>query len=176
MKTGLPGSRIVNGFERTLREIRDTSPRKEMAGIVPSSWLQWEWGLGTQKGASPRSPKISMLAAHDARTTNPCRAHQRQLIWKLVNRSRQLRRSRGCSEPAAPKTESSSEPYNPPGGQETREILAKVRHRSPSGTGAASCLRARPTDSLRVLPASEFVGCSRTDIKSGMQAYLSRLV
>ena len=72
-----------------------------MAGIVPGCWIEWAWGLGTQKGASPRSSEIGMLAAHDARTTHPYQAHQKLLIRKLVNRSCLLLRARCCSGPAA---------------------------------------------------------------------------
>ena len=42
------------------------------------------------------------------------------------------------------------------GGIETRD-LAKARQRSLSGPGAVACLRARPVDPARIIPASEFV-------------------
>ena len=41
------------------------------------------------------------------------------------------------------------------------KTLAKARDRSLQGAGATGCLRARPTDSPRVIPATEFVGIGR---------------
>ena len=50
-------------------------------------------------------------------------------------------------------------------GAETN-ALAKARYyRSLQGARAASCLRARPTDSLRVIPAAEFAGMGRRFIR-----------
>ena len=46
------------------------------------------------------------------------------------------------------------------GGIETRD-LAKARQRSLSGPGAVACLRARPVDPARIVPASEFVSKGR---------------
>ena len=46
------------------------------------------------------------------------------------------------------------------GGIETRDI-AKARQRSLSGSGAVACLRARPMDPPRIIPASEFVFIGR---------------
>ena len=43
---------------------------------------------------------------------------------------------------------------------ETR-AFAKARYRSLQVAGATACLRVRPTDSLRVIPATEFVGIGR---------------
>ena len=54
-------------------------------------------------GAPPRSPEISMLAAHDPRTTHPYQAYQKLLIRKLVNRSCPVLRARCCSGPTAPR-------------------------------------------------------------------------
>ena len=39
--------------------------------------------------------------------------------------------------------------------------LAKARHSSLQGAGATACLRVRPIDSLRVIPAAELVGFGR---------------
>ena len=46
VRRGLPASRIIAQLGGSLREIRDIwgVTKKEMAGIVPESWL--EWGLG----------------------------------------------------------------------------------------------------------------------------------
>ena len=39
--------------------------------------------------------------------------------------------------------------------------MAKARHRSLQGSGAIACLWAWPTDSLRVIPTTKFVGFGR---------------
>ena len=51
-------------------------------------------------------------------------------------------------------------PDDPLGGRETK-TLAKARYRSLQGAGATACFRARPTDSLRVIPATDFVSIGR---------------
>ena len=97
-----------------------------------------------------------MLAAHDAVTTNSTKAQQK--LCKLVNQGRHaahtalLDQLREMSRPQGPR--------DPLGRCETK-ALAKARYRSLQGAGATACLRARPTDSLRVIPAAEFVGMGR---------------
>ena len=51
-------------------------------------------------------------------------------------------------------------PDDPLGGGETK-AFARARYRSLQGARATTCLRARPTDSLHVLPAAKFVGIGR---------------
>ena len=53
-------------------------------------------------------------------------------------------------------------PGDPMGGAEIKtKAFAKARYRSLQGAAATACLRARPSDSLRVIPAAEFVGMGR---------------
>ncbi|CAN0469103.1 unnamed protein product, partial [Laminaria digitata] len=59
-----------------------------------------------------------------------------------------------------PETARPPGPGDPLGGTEYK-AFAKTRYRSLQGAGATACLRARPTDSLRVIPAAEFVGMGR---------------
>ena len=53
---------------------------------------------------------------------------------------------------------------DPLGGNETK-AFTKARYRSLQGAGAAACLRASPTYSRRVIPATEFVGLARRFIR-----------
>ena len=59
-----------------------------------------------------------------------------------------------------PETARAPRPGDPLGGTQTK-AFAKARYKSLQGAGATACLRARPTDSLRVIPAAEFVGMGR---------------
>lgn len=91
-------------------------------------------------------PEIDMLAALDAGTTDS-RKSQR-LLNKLVSRDRYTACAHSFSGPAA-------KDAAPPGtrqptrrGMEAR-TSAKERYQSLQGDGGTTCLRARPTDSLR---------------------------
>ena len=99
-----------------------------------------------------------MLAAHNSVTTNSRKAQHK--LGKLVNQGRHAAHTASLdqlSETARPPG-----PDDPLGGTETK-TLAKARYRSLQGAGATACLRARPTDSLRVIPVgSEFSECRRT--------------
>ena len=59
-----------------------------------------------------------------------------------------------------PKTARPPRSDDPFGGREAK-AFAKARYRSLQGVGATSCLRARPTHSLSVIPAAEFVDIGR---------------
>ena len=156
MRTGLPESSIIAQFGRSLREIRDTwgVTKKAMPGIIPESWL--EWGLRVEAEQAPSPPEADMLAAHDAGTNNSRKAQQK--LGKLVNQGRHA--AQKVSIGKLPETVRPPGPDHPLGGSETR-AFAKARHRSLQGAGATAGLRARPTDSPRVIPASQFVGIGR---------------
>ena len=99
-----------------------------------------------------------MLAAHDAVTTNSRKAHLLQELRKLVNAGRHAAQT-ALSE-RLPETARPPGPDDPLGGGETK-AFAKARCRSLPEAGATACIRARPTDSLRVVTAAEFVGMAR---------------
>ena len=125
-----------------------------MAGIVRESWLKW--GLGAEGDLAPRPPEADMLAAHNAVATNSRKAQQK--LGKLVNQGRHAAHTVSLEE--LPETARSPGPGYPMGGTETK-AFAKARYRSLQGAGTTACLRARPTDSLRVIPEAEFVGIAR---------------
>ena len=98
-----------------------------------------------------------MMAAHDAVTTSSRNAQQK--LGKLVTQGSHA--SHGALLEQLPETARPPGPDAPLGGGETKVFAAKARYRSLPGAGATACLRARPTDSLRVIPAAEFVGIGR---------------
>ena len=91
-----------------------------------------------------------MLAAHNAITTNSRKVQQK--LGKLVNRYRHAAHAASLEE--FQQTVYPPSPGDPMGGTETK-ALARARYRSLQGAGAAACLQARPTDSLRVIPAED---------------------
>ena len=97
-----------------------------------------------------------MLAAHDAVTTNPRKAQHK--LGKLVIQGRHAAHTALLEQ--LPETARPPGPDGALGGGETK-AFAKARYRILHGAGAIACLRARPTDSLRVKPAAEFVGMGR---------------
>ena len=94
-----------------------------------------------------------MLGAHDVVTTNSRKAQQK--LGKIVNQGRNAAHTASLEE--LPEIARPPGPGDPMGGTETK-AFAKARYRSLQGAGATACLRTRPTDSLRVIPAAEFVG------------------
>ena len=97
-----------------------------------------------------------MLAAHDAVNTNSRKAQQK--FGKLVNQGRHA--AHAASLDPLPDTARPPGPGDTLRGWETK-ASAKARFRSLQGAGATACLRARPTDSLRVITAATFVGMGR---------------
>ena len=97
-----------------------------------------------------------MLGAHDAVTTNFRKAQQK--LGKLVDQGRHATHTAPLDQP--PDAVRPPGPGDPLRGCETK-AFAKARYRSLQGAGATACFRARPTDSLRVIPAAEFVGMGR---------------
>ena len=81
-----------------------------------------------------------------------------QKLGKLVNQGRHAAHTAMLDQ--LPETSRPQGPGDPLGRCETK-ALAKARYRSLKGAGATACLRARPTDSLQVIPAAEFVGMGR---------------
>ena len=153
VRTGLPETSIIAQLGGSLREIRDTwrVSKEAMAGIIPESWL--EWGRGEEGDQAARTPEADMLAAHDAVTTNSRKAQQK--LGKLVNQGRHAAHTTSLDQ--LPDTARPPGPGDPLRGCETK-AFAKARCRSLRWAGATACIRARPTDSLRVKPAAEFVG------------------
>ena len=79
-------------------------------------------------------------------------------MGKLINQRRHVAHAASLGE--LPETARPPGPGYPMGGTETK-ALANARYRSLQGEGATASLRERPTDSLRVIPAEEFVGMGR---------------
>ena len=117
------------------------------------SWLD---GGCVEVDQVPRPPETNMLAAHGAVTTNSRKAQQK--LGKLVNQGRHVAHKPPLDQ--LPEMARPLGPDDPLGGSETR-AFAKAGYRSRQEAGATACLRARPTDSLRVIPASEFVRIGR---------------
>ena len=139
-----------------MQEIRDIRVVKNetVAGIVPESWF--EWGIGTEEDLASRSPEAVMLTAHDAVTANSRKSQPK--LGKQVNQGRHDVHTVSLEQ--LPEMARPPGPSDQLGGSETK-AFAKARNRSLQGAGAIACLWARPTDSLRVIPAAEFVGMER---------------
>lgn len=105
---------------------------------------------------TPRYPEADMLAAHYAVTTNSRKDQQK--LDKVVSQGRHAALTASLKE--LTETASPLGPGDPLGGSGTK-AFAKARYRSLQGTGTTACLWARPTYSLRVIPATEFVGAGR---------------
>ena len=131
-----------------------------MAEIVAESWL--EWGLGAEGGVASTAPEANTLAAHDAVPTNSRKAQQK--VGKSVDKGRHAAHT--ALPEQLPETARPPGPDDPLGGGETK-AFAKARSRSLQRAGSTACLRARPTDSLRVISAAEFVGIGRRFIGIG---------
>ena len=125
-----------------------------MANIVPESSRGGAFRAGEQGASGQSIPNI--LPAHDAESTSPNKAQHR--LGKLVNRVRYDRYVASLEQ--LPETSPPLGTGDPHGEKETRGF-AKARQRSQSGPGATAFLRARPVDSSRVIPASEFVSAGR---------------
>ena len=79
-------------------------------------------------------------------------------MGKLVNQGRNAAHKASLGQ--LPETTRPVGPDDPLGGSETR-AFAKARFRSLQGAGATACLRARPTNSFRVMPKPGFAGIGR---------------
>ena len=97
------------------------------------------------------------MAAQDAVTTNSRKTHHKKLE-KLINQGRHS--SYTASLHQLPETVRPPGPGDPLGRGESM-IFANARYRSLQSAGATARFRARPSDSLRVIPTAEFVGIGR---------------
>ena len=144
VRRGLPESNIIAQLDGSLREIRDTwwVTKEATVGIVPELWS--EWGL------------VAEGDPHDAVTTNSRKEQYK--LGKLVIQGRHAAHTALLEQlPETARPPGSDDPLR---GGETK-AFAKARHRSLQGAGATAYLGARPSDSLRVIPAAEFVGIRR---------------
>ena len=121
-----------------------------MANVVPESWRNRAFRAGEQ-GTSGQSV-ADVLPAHDAETSSSSQAQHG--LGKLVNQVRYERYVALLDQ--LPETRPQRETGDSQGENETRG-LAKTGQWSQSGSGATAFLRARPVDSARTIPASEFV-------------------
>ena len=117
---------------------------------MPESWRDRAFRAGEQ-GASGQSVS-DVLPAHDAETISSSKTQRR--LGKLVNRVRCERYVASLDQ--LPETRPQRETGDSQGKKETRG-LAKARQGSQSGLGATALIRARPVESARTIPASEFV-------------------
>ena len=107
-----------------------------------------------------------VLPAHDAETISSSKAQHR--LGKLVNRVRYERYVSSLDQ--LPETRPQQDTSESQGEKETRD-LARARQRSQSGSGATAFLRARPVDSARTIPASEFVTAGKRFL--GIEEFLA---
>ena len=89
-------------------------------------------------------------------------------MGKLVDQGRHAAHT--ASLDRLPDTARPPGPGDPLKGCETK-AFARARYRSLQGAGATACLRARPTDSLRVVLAAELVGMGRRFL--GIEEYVA---
>ena len=127
---------------------------EEMGDLVPRGWRDRAF-RPEEVSASGNSDR-EVLAAYDAGTTNSYKAQKK--LEKQANRVRYDRYVTSLDR--LPTHARPPEEICPFGESETREC-AKARQRSQSGPGAAACLRARPVDAPRVIPAQEFLYAGR---------------
>ena len=148
----LPDSDLMRRIWNSVRDLRDVHgvSEKAMANIVPESWRNRAF-RAREQGASGQSV-ADVLPAHDAETIRSNKAQHR--LGKLINRVQCERYVSSLDQ--LPETRPQRDTSESQGEKETRD-LAKVRQRSQSGSGATAFLRARPIDSARTIPASEFV-------------------
>ena len=107
-----------------------------------------------------------MLPAHDAETIKSSKAQHR--LGKLGNRVHYERYVSSLDQ--LPETRPQRDTSESQGEKEIRD-LTKARQRSQSGSGATAFLRARPVDSTRTIPASEFVTAGKRFL--GIEGFLA---
>ena len=155
LRRGLPESRIIAQLGGSLQEIPDKwgVTKEEMAGIVPECWL--EWGLGAEEDAAPTPPEVVILAAHDAVTINSRKTPHKlgKLVDQVADMLRTQLRSTFCRRQHAHRDRT------------TRWAEGRPKRWRRLATGAFNGQEPPhafgPTDSLRVIPATEFVGIGR---------------
>ena len=135
-----------------------------MANVDPESWRNRAFRANEER-ASWLSD-VEVLPAHDGETTSSHKAQHN--LGEQVNRGRYQRYVASLDQ--LPEEAGPSGSNGVFGGIETRD-LAKTRQRSLSGPGAVACLRAKPVDPTRIIPASEFVSIERRFL--GMEGLLA---
>ena len=162
----LPDSELVRRIWNSVRDPRDVHGVSEeaMANIVPKSWRDRTVRAGEQ-GASGQSV-ADVLPAHDAETIRSSKAQH--MLGKLVNRVHHERYVSSLDQLS--ETRPQQDTSESQGEKETRDV-AKARQRSQSGSGATAFLRARPVDSARTIPASEFVTAGKKFL--GIEEFLA---
>ena len=108
-----------------------------------------------EQGASGQSI-ADILPAHDVESKSPNKAQYR--LGKLEKRVRHDRYVAALQE--LPEMSPPRGTGDQHGEKETR-CFTKAQQRSQSGPGATAFLRARPVDSSRVIPTTEFVSAGR---------------
>ena len=121
---------------------------------MPERWRDRAFRPGQQDASGQAIAEV--LPAHDAETTSSSKAQYR--LGKQVNRVRYDKYVASLEQ--LPETTPPRGTGDPSGEKETRGP-AKARQGIQSGPGATAFLRARPADSSRVIPASEFVSAGR---------------
>ena len=135
-----------------------------MANIVLENWRDRAFRAGEQ-GDSGQSV-ADVLPAPDAETISCNKAQYR--LGKLVNRVHYERYVSSLDQ--LPETRPQRDTSEYQGEKETRD-LAKARQRSQSGSGATAFLMARPVDSARTIPASEFATAGKRFL--GIEEFLA---
>ena len=125
-----------------------------MANVAPESWRNRAFRANEEGGSGQYD--VEVLPAHDALTISSHKA-QHKLVQQ-VNRVRYQRYIASLDQ--LPEVAGPSDGNDVSGGIETRG-LARARQRSLWGPGAVACLRARPEDTARILPASAIVSMGR---------------
>ena len=106
-----------------------------------------EMGSRCRGGPDLKAPEADMLAAHEAVTTNSRKAQNK--FGKMFNQRRDVARTASLEQlPGTGECTPAGSRYSL-GGSETK-VFARAPYRRLHGAGDAACLRARPTDSLRV--------------------------
>ena len=123
-----------------------------MANVVPKSWRNRAFRANEERASWPSD--VEVLPAHDGETISSLKA-QHKLGQQVKRYQRYVASLDQLHEKAGPS--GSNDVF---GGIESR-YPAKARQRSLSGPGAVACLRARPVDPVRIIPASEFVSIGR---------------
>ena len=166
IRRGLPDSDLGRRILRSAGDLRDMHGVSEeaMVNIVPESWRDKAFRPGEQDTSGQSIAEV--LPAHDAETASSNKTQYR--LGKLAIRVRYDRYVASLKQ--LPETTPPRGTGDPNVEKETRGF-EKARQRNPSGPSANAFLRARPVDSSRVIPASEFVSAGRRFL--GVEALLA---
>ena len=152
----LLNSGLVRRIRSRVRDHRDINGyrTRQWRTLVPESWRNRAFRANEER-ASGQSV-VEVLPAHDGETISSHKAQH-----KLEQQMNQVRYQRYvASLDQLPEEAGPSGSNDVFGGIETID-LTTARQRSLSGRGAVACLMARPEDSARIMPASEFVSMGR---------------